>query len=62
MQTSGCVILSNAKFDDDIKENIWEIECVEAASFTLLKNQEDKKIAIKALFSIVIFVSIMIGI
>ena len=44
MQTSGCVILSNAKFDDDIKENIWEIECVEAASFTLLKNQEDKKL------------------
>ena len=63
MQTSGCVILSNAKLlDDDIKDHIWEIEYVEAASFTLLMDQEVKKIVIKALFSIMISLSIVIGI
>ena len=53
VQISGCVVLSNAKLlDDDIRENIGEIGGVEAATFTLLMNQGDKKIVTKALFAI----------
>jgi len=53
VQTSRCFIFSNAKlFDDDIKENIVEIGGVKATTFTLLMNQGDEKIVIKALFAI----------
>jgi len=45
--------LSSTKLlDDDIRENIGEIGGVEAATFTLLMNQGDKKIVTKALFAI----------